>query len=214
MQDILREAGVDESFFLSGDFAALSRLATIPDQSALRQRADALGIDLSDEALANLQELAFERLRDQEDTGISQQRAIADAQLRQDRELVAINTALLTEQEDLTIAVGEVSTQLETTAQVVPERLDTMVALTQQTVSAEHTIAANTTAILQDIASFLSGLRAANQGRDVPMQPVEITLQNNNTLQVDGRVVAEVVDGELVTMDQQGLTVGSYTQNS
>ena len=86
IEDVFRDAGLGEEFFLSGDFQDILRLSQIPGQQALQERLDALGIDLSGDDLERIRDRAVSRLRAQENVGIRQQRAEADAAARADEQ--------------------------------------------------------------------------------------------------------------------------------
>lgn len=80
LEDILREAGVDESFFTHGDFARAKVLAQLPDTSILDDFINrTTGVDLSDDQLSDIRESGIERRRDLDDQAIQESRAIDDA---------------------------------------------------------------------------------------------------------------------------------------
>ena len=74
LEDVLRGAGVDESFFLSGDFQRVFATAQSTDQSGLREFLPELGIDLSESEFNQIQEAALRRRREQEDDSVQARR--------------------------------------------------------------------------------------------------------------------------------------------
>ena len=85
IEDILRDAGADESLFSHGDFQNILRLAQSPDQSFLQDylEQNRPDIDLSESDLDRIGELARRRLREQEDIAARETRAFADLEERQ-----------------------------------------------------------------------------------------------------------------------------------
>ena len=99
--------------FRSGDFQDIVKLAQLPDQSFLQDRLSALGIELSDDALSEISELARDRTRDQEDANTRAQRAIAEAQIHQRRELIDINTQAAEATSANTLAIEALTAKLQ-----------------------------------------------------------------------------------------------------
>ena len=116
LEDILREAGADESFFLSGDFQRAQTLAQIPDTSVLGNFLSSRGINLDAGTLSQIGRLGTQTRRGFEDIDIGVERDQGD--LTQDtagRE-AEINANAQAQAEALTTALTPLLTRQQTTA--------------------------------------------------------------------------------------------------
>ena len=115
IEDTLRAAGADESLFRSGDFDRIVSAASgTGDQDFLRRELDRLGLNLSDDDLSSIRDLAVERQRDTQDLDIRTGRAQAEAVERQTDALEALAQQTEQREADIQAAFAESSAELVT----------------------------------------------------------------------------------------------------
>ena len=160
VEDILRDAGADESLFRSGDFQRVLGAASSRNQDFLRSELDRLGINLGEDQFERIGTLAIQRQRSARDSDTRVQRGRADAEVsRASREsdINAQATATATAIQDaLTPLFGEQSAL--STAQTTAAEVQTTAAVAQTIASEVQT----------ETAVAIKGVSEDIQASDIP----------------------------------------------
>ena len=160
VEDILRDAGADESLFRHGDFQRVLGAASSRNQDFLRSELDRLGLNLGEDQFERIGTLAIQRQRRARDSDTRVQRGRADAEVsRASREsdINAQATATATAIQDaLTPLFGEQSAL--STAQTTAAEVQTTAAVAQTIASEVQT----------ETAVAIKGVSEDIQASDIP----------------------------------------------
>ena len=212
IEDTLRAAGADESLFRSGDFQRLvSAASSTGDQGFLRSELERLGLNLSDEDLSGIRELAVERQRDTQDLDVRTGRAQVAAAERQTDALEALARQTEQRESDIQTAFAESSTALVTSQGELAVELRN---LTTTLIGAplDETISTPLMTAVDALDGTIGNLDGTVGGLREPIQELPDALEGLGQMAEQGSAAIEVRLRELLDFTPQELTQSELFQ--